>query len=644
MKIKHVWRKVFIAFIGLLMVCGQGASWAQEEVTRPTGILVKISKLEKTLNAIDGLIQAGSHSPTAQLRGMLMGMEWIDPSRSIVMRCDFNSAQPSMAALIPFQRHNQNFQMAYQANAGPDYYILTVPPGGTVSDAVKAVLVDASGARATASLSVELDIRELLNKFDAQIMEGLNQLESFSQGPIAPQFGPKPKDVKAMLLGMLEMAEQLDSLSMGLDLSADTFTVSYEAIAEDGTELFTLMTHGGKTSFLDAYKPNYQMNYRCRSHDMTGMLDLLNRWFGQIYSAMGIDFAGMTAVFESFTGEMRGGVSFKRDGLDCESITVLKESVNALDFLDKVYVPWMMKYSKDMTEMMKNQLGEKMEDLFVRTEDSTVAGHRVIGVKSRFPLMGMTTGMPHAPSMERMINCEMRMTVVGNLLLTASHDKRISELIRIAKRLKEVPSQGPLMTMDIDMASYLDFIKDTVPNLPGLNRPLPKLGRATFVADLEEGRASMQFSVKTHGVKKLIAYFKKVELPYPDEELDEEPEAEAEAGEVDFAQDWFEKGMLYSTYGNHKEAIRCFDKVIELFPENSNAYFNQGISYGEMGEYEKAISSLDKALELSPESGLYFYGRGRVYLLSGDKEKAIEDFKRAAALGNRDARDYLENE
>ena len=106
---------------------------------------------------------------------------------------------------------------------------------------------------------------------------------------------------------------------------------------------------------------------------------------------------------------------------------------------------------------------------------------------------------------------------------------------------------------------------------------------------------------------------------------------------------WYDMAILCSVYGNDKNAIRYFDKVIKLEPENSRAYFHRGVSYGEIGQYEKSLSSINKAIDLDPEKGLFYYGRGRVCLLSGDKEKAIEDFKQAATMGNLDAQNYMKN-
>ena len=105
---------------------------------------------------------------------------------------------------------------------------------------------------------------------------------------------------------------------------------------------------------------------------------------------------------------------------------------------------------------------------------------------------------------------------------------------------------------------------------------------------------------------------------------------------------WYDKGILYTVYGNDQAAIPYFQKVIDINPRHSDAYFQLGVSYGELGAYQKAISAIDKAIELNSGKSVYYYGRGRVYLLSGEKETALIDFKQAAAMGSRDASNYLD--
>jgi tetratricopeptide (TPR) repeat protein len=123
--------------------------------------------------------------------------------------------------------------------------------------------------------------------------------------------------------------------------------------------------------------------------------------------------------------------------------------------------------------------------------------------------------------------------------------------------------------------------------------------------------------------------------------LGPEPVNASEAATKD-ADYWIDRGGLFDTYGNYKAAIGCFEKVIELEPQNGHAHFYLGISYGELGDYEKSIEEINRSIELNPKNGKFFYGRGRVFLLSQDKQRAMKDFHRAAELGSQDAKDYFE--
>ena len=53
----------------------------------------------------------------------------------------------------------------------------------------------------------------------------------------------------------------------------------------------------------------------------------------------------------------------------------------------------------------------------------------------------------------------------------------------------------------------------------------------------------------------------------------------------------------------YKEAIRDFTRVIEIDPDNANAYFNRGCCYDSVGELDLAISDYSVALELDMRNG-----------------------------------------
>jgi Flp pilus assembly protein TadD len=55
--------------------------------------------------------------------------------------------------------------------------------------------------------------------------------------------------------------------------------------------------------------------------------------------------------------------------------------------------------------------------------------------------------------------------------------------------------------------------------------------------------------------------------------------------------------------GHYKDAIKDFTRVIEIDPDNANAYFNRGCCYDSVGELDLAISDYSVALELDMRNG-----------------------------------------
>ena len=52
----------------------------------------------------------------------------------------------------------------------------------------------------------------------------------------------------------------------------------------------------------------------------------------------------------------------------------------------------------------------------------------------------------------------------------------------------------------------------------------------------------------------------------------------------------------------YKEAVKDFSRVIEIDPQNANAFFNRGCCYDSIGELDLAISDYSVALELDLRS------------------------------------------
>ncbi|MCZ9886919.1 tetratricopeptide repeat protein [Brachyspira hyodysenteriae] len=95
---------------------------------------------------------------------------------------------------------------------------------------------------------------------------------------------------------------------------------------------------------------------------------------------------------------------------------------------------------------------------------------------------------------------------------------------------------------------------------------------------------------------------------------------------------YYNRGLSYFNLKNYEEAIKDFDKVIELSPEKSNAYYNRGHSKSYLGKYEEGIKDFKKVLEFNEDDAeaIYYIGLGYFYL--GRYQEAIKNFDIALLL------------
>ena len=55
-------------------------------------------------------------------------------------------------------------------------------------------------------------------------------------------------------------------------------------------------------------------------------------------------------------------------------------------------------------------------------------------------------------------------------------------------------------------------------------------------------------------------------------------------------------GLSLSDLGKHDEAIASYDKVLEIKPDDHEAWYSRGNSLRTLGKHDEAIASYDKAI------------------------------------------------
>ena len=85
------------------------------------------------------------------------------------------------------------------------------------------------------------------------------------------------------------------------------------------------------------------------------------------------------------------------------------------------------------------------------------------------------------------------------------------------------------------------------------------------------------------------------------------------------------------------EAIRDFNKSIELNSKHSSSFNNRGFAKARLEDYRGAISDYDKAIILDDKNMDAYYNRGLAKLMIKDQNSGCLDLSKAGELGETDA-------
>jgi len=100
----------------------------------------------------------------------------------------------------------------------------------------------------------------------------------------------------------------------------------------------------------------------------------------------------------------------------------------------------------------------------------------------------------------------------------------------------------------------------------------------------------------------------------------------------DEASDAYDKGIQFLSEGRQRDAIKTFEKAIQLNPRSAEAYHGRGMAYNETGQNERALKDYDAALALNPQYTEAYFNRGNAYSDLGQYEKALKDYNEAIRI------------
>lgn len=111
-------------------------------------------------------------------------------------------------------------------------------------------------------------------------------------------------------------------------------------------------------------------------------------------------------------------------------------------------------------------------------------------------------------------------------------------------------------------------------------------------------------------------------------------------GNLNDPQFWYDRGEQLACLGDYEQALNCYDKSLNLQPENRQAWIQYGCVLTHLDRYAEALIGFEAALALDPEdeTALLFKGVALHHLGKYEQAYLIYDRTRGVKHGAISAR------
>jgi len=98
------------------------------------------------------------------------------------------------------------------------------------------------------------------------------------------------------------------------------------------------------------------------------------------------------------------------------------------------------------------------------------------------------------------------------------------------------------------------------------------------------------------------------------------------------AVEWHEKGIEAKKSGYYSVALRCFEKALEINPNDDQSHYNIGLLYSNKGKTKEAISHYKQAIAINPGNADFHYNLGYTYFKKKMFKESISEYKEAITI------------
>jgi tetratricopeptide (TPR) repeat protein len=104
----------------------------------------------------------------------------------------------------------------------------------------------------------------------------------------------------------------------------------------------------------------------------------------------------------------------------------------------------------------------------------------------------------------------------------------------------------------------------------------------------------------------------------------------------DKARNEFRKGLESESHGQVDQAIKHWQKSIQIYPKYAESYMEISKVYADRGEFDAATDAANHAIEVDPNEATPYTCLGFVYLKMKDIPKAVKAFEDSVRLSDSD--------
>lgn len=101
------------------------------------------------------------------------------------------------------------------------------------------------------------------------------------------------------------------------------------------------------------------------------------------------------------------------------------------------------------------------------------------------------------------------------------------------------------------------------------------------------------------------------------------------------------RGQIKSIMKDYKGAMEDFNRALEIFPSQTDAYYQRGRLKNNLGDKRGAIEDYNMVISLRPQYADAYYERALIQIKLGNKESGCSDFSKAGELGKTEAYDDI---